>query len=104
MRDAVEYVGGASQLESASKSAQLFGQSTTNSRGDIGVLQQESALEILPAVQTGPQNEMAIQQRTCLAKQGEKILAHLGCRAAILAADLSGGEHRRPTIVAARSI
>jgi hypothetical protein len=33
-------------------------------RGDIGVLQDHGTLEILPAVQTGTENEMAMQQCT----------------------------------------
>jgi hypothetical protein len=34
-------------------------------------------LEILAAVQTGAQNEVAIQQRTGLAKKGQNIFAHM---------------------------
>ena len=33
-------------------------------------------MEILPAVQAGPQNEMAIEQSPGLAEKGEKIFAH----------------------------
>jgi hypothetical protein len=37
----------------------------TNFRRNVGVLQDQSALEVLPAVQAGAENEVAIQQRTC---------------------------------------
>jgi hypothetical protein len=40
------------------------------------VLEEQSALKILPAMQAGTQNKMAIKQRAGLPKQREKIFAH----------------------------
>jgi hypothetical protein len=42
------------------------------------MLKQKGALEILPTVQAGPKNEMAVKQRPCLAKNSQQIIAHLG--------------------------
>jgi hypothetical protein len=44
--------------------------------GDLSVLKEQRALEILAAVKTRAQNEMAIQQRAGLAEQGQQIFAH----------------------------
>jgi hypothetical protein len=45
-------------------------------RGDAGVLEKNGALEELPAVQAGTQDEMAVQQGTGLAEERKQILAH----------------------------
>jgi len=62
----------------AIKIAQFVGEPSTHSRGDVGVLKEYRALKILPAVQTGPQNEVALEQSPGFAEKGEKIFAHLG--------------------------
>ena len=49
--------------------------------GDVGVLKEQRALEILAAVQTGAQNEVAVQQRAGSAEKCQQIFAHLCCRA-----------------------
>ncbi len=46
-------------------------------RSDVGMLQEDCALEILAAVQTGAQDEMAIQQRAGFAEKREKVFAHV---------------------------
>ena len=40
------------------------------------MLKKKRALEKLPAMQTGTQDEMTIEQRARLAKQREEIVAH----------------------------
>jgi len=48
-----------------------------DSLGDIGVLKKQCALKILPAVQAGAQNEMAVEKRAGFAKKREEIfVAH----------------------------
>ncbi len=42
------------------------------------MLKKQRALEILAAVQTRAQNEVAVQQRAGFAKKGKEIVAHLG--------------------------
>jgi len=39
--------------------------------GHVGMLKEQCALKILPAVQTGAQNEMAIEKRAGFAKKRE---------------------------------
>jgi hypothetical protein len=56
--------------------AQLIGEPSADVCSNIGVLQEQGALEELPATQTGPQNEMAVEQRPGLAKEREQIVAH----------------------------
>ena len=53
--------------------AQSIGQHSANAGGDVGILKKQRALEILPAVQAGAQNEMAVEQRAGFAKESEKI-------------------------------
>ena len=60
----------------AIKFAQVIGEPSTNSCRNVGMLKKYRALEILPAVQAGVQNEVAIEQGTSFAKKGEKIFAH----------------------------
>ncbi|MGA7275213.1 MAG: hypothetical protein WBX14_10245 [Candidatus Udaeobacter sp.] len=43
-----------------------------------GVLQENRALEIVAAMQSGSQDKVAIEQRTSYPKKGEEIFAHLG--------------------------
>jgi hypothetical protein len=57
---------------------QLIGKMSANLRGYVGVLKQQGALKKLAAVKTGPQNEVAVQQRAGLAEEREQIVAHLG--------------------------
>jgi hypothetical protein len=45
----------------AIKFAQFVGEPSTDFCSDVRVLKKYCALEILPAVQSGPQNEMAIE-------------------------------------------
>ena len=47
----------------------------------VGVLKEQRALEILAAVQTRAQNEVAVQQRAGFAEKCQQIFAHLCCRA-----------------------
>jgi hypothetical protein len=42
------------------------------------VLKKYRALEILPAVQAGAQNEVALEQRPGFAEKREEVFAHLG--------------------------
>jgi hypothetical protein len=56
--------------------AQPIGQHSANTGGDVGILKKQRALEILPAVQTGTQNEMPVEQRAGFAKKSEQIFAH----------------------------
>jgi hypothetical protein len=42
------------------------------------VLQKQSALEKLPAVQARPQNKMSIEERARLAEKRKQIVAHAG--------------------------
>ena len=53
----------------AIKFAQSIGEPSTNSCRNVGMLKEYRALEILPAVQTGPQNEVSIEQRARFAEQ-----------------------------------
>jgi len=45
-------------------------------RSDVGMLQEDCALEILAAMQSRAQNEMAFQQRTGFPEKREKIFVH----------------------------
>ena len=56
--------------------AQLVSQPATNIRRDAGVLQQQRALEELPAMEPRTQNEVSIKQRARLAEEREQIVAH----------------------------
>jgi hypothetical protein len=56
--------------------AQLIGQPSANVGGDVGVLEEERALEELPAMQARPQNEMAVEQSPGLSEEREQIVAH----------------------------
>ncbi len=56
--------------------AQFFREPTANVSGDLCVLEKEGALEELPAVQTGAQNEMPVEQRAGFAEKREEIVAH----------------------------
>jgi hypothetical protein len=49
-----------------------------NIRRDSCVLQEQSALKKLSAVQARPQNEMSIEKRARLAEKREQIVAHAG--------------------------
>ena len=49
-----------------------------NIRRDSGVLQEQSALKKLPAVQARPQNEMSIKERARLAEKRNQVVAHAG--------------------------
>jgi hypothetical protein len=60
----------------ALNAAQLIGQPSANVRGDAGVLQEQRALEELPAVQARPQNEMTVEKSAGLSEEGEQIVAH----------------------------
>jgi hypothetical protein len=60
----------------AIKCAQAIRQSTANVRRNICVLKKQRALKILATVQTGAQDEMTIEQRTCLSKQCEQVFVH----------------------------
>src|SRR6266852_6603600 len=59
----------------AIKFAQLIREPSTNFCGDLSVLKEQGALEILLAVQAGAQNEVAIEQRASFAKKCKKIFA-----------------------------
>ena len=48
-------------------------------RGDLGVLEEERALEKLPAVQARAEHEMSVEQRTGFAKKRQQIFAHFPC-------------------------
>jgi hypothetical protein len=71
----------------AIKVAQLVGEFSAHLRSDVGVLQENCALEILTAMQTGAQDEMAIQQSAGLTEKREEIFAHLGSARASRAGD-----------------
>jgi len=58
------------------KFAQFVGKLTAHVRSDFGVLQEDRALEILTAVQSGSQDKVAIEQRAGFAKKREEIFAH----------------------------
>src|SRR5713101_2832538 len=60
----------------ASKYAQLLRQLVADLFRNSWMLKQERALKILPAVQAGAQNKMAIQQRAGFPKECEQIFAH----------------------------
>ena len=62
----------------AIKFAEISGQPSTNFCSDVGVLKKYGALEILAAVQAGPQNEMALEQSPGFAEKSEKVFVHLG--------------------------
>jgi len=53
----------------AIKFAQFIGEPSTNSCSNVGMLKEYRALEILPAVQAGPQDEVSIEQRARFAEQ-----------------------------------
>ena len=61
--------------------AQFIGEPSANVGGDFSVLQEQRALEKLPAMQARPQNEVAIQQRAGLPKEREQVVVHLGAHA-----------------------
>jgi len=67
----------------ALKVAQFVGQAAANIRGDCGVLEEQGALEKLPAVQAGAQHEMAVKQRTRLAEKRKQLVTHLGSARAL---------------------
>jgi hypothetical protein len=56
--------------------AQLVSEPSANVRRHVGVLEEEGALEELPAVQTRPENEMPVQERAGFPEEREQILAH----------------------------
>jgi hypothetical protein len=56
--------------------AQLISEPPAHVSSDVRVLQEQRALEELPAVQAGTQNEMAVKQRARLSKERQQILAH----------------------------
>ena len=56
--------------------AQLIGEPSADVGRDARVLEEQRALEELPAVQARPQNEMAVEERASLAKEREQIFAH----------------------------
>jgi len=58
------------------KLAQFFGQRATNFCGNVGMLEQQRALEILATVQTGAQDKVAIKKCAGFAKEREKIFAN----------------------------
>ena len=62
----------------ALKIAQFVRETAANFRGDLCVLQEQGALEKLPAMQPGAQNEMAIEERARLAEERKQVVAHLG--------------------------
>jgi hypothetical protein len=79
------------------KFAQLLRELSADLFRNLWMLKKQRALKILPAVQAGAQNEMAIKQRASFSEECEQVAAHC-CRAVILTAD-GGGEDRRPTIM-----
>jgi hypothetical protein len=60
----------------AFNAAQLVREQSANMSGDIGVLKEQRALEKLPAVEAGSQDEMAVEQRAGFAEKREQVLAH----------------------------
>ena len=60
----------------AIKFAEFVGEPSTDFCSDLGVLKEYRALEILPAVQAGAQNEVALEQSPGFAEKSEKIFAH----------------------------
>jgi hypothetical protein len=56
--------------------AHFIGEPSTDFCSDFSVLKKYRALEILPAVQPGPQNEMAIEQSPGFAEKSEEVFAH----------------------------
>ena len=60
----------------ALKVAQFVREPAADFRRDGGVLEENRALEKLPAVQAGTQNEMTIQQRAGLAEERKQVVAH----------------------------
>ena len=62
----------------AIKFAEIVGEPSADFCGDIRMLKKYCALEILPAVQAGAQNEMAIEERSGFAEKSEEIFVHLG--------------------------
>ena len=60
--------------------AQLFRERGANARGDLRVLEQKRALEKLPRMQAGSQEEMAVEQSVGFTEKGE---------------DFGIGEHRK---------
>jgi hypothetical protein len=74
----------------ALEAAQFIGEPSANIRRDRGVLQKDRALEELPAMQTGTQNEMAVEQGARLAEERKQVVAHLArCVAGGLAAPVA---------------
>jgi hypothetical protein len=56
--------------------AQFIRQSTANISRNVSVLQKQRALKKLPAVQTGTEHEMPVQQCAGFAKECEEIFGH----------------------------
>jgi hypothetical protein len=56
--------------------AQFVGQAAANLSRDVGVLEEQRALEKLPAVEAGAKHEMAVEKRAGLAEKRQQILAH----------------------------
>ena len=56
--------------------AQFFREPPTDVGRDLGVLEEQGALEKLPAVQTGAQDKMTVEQRAGLAEERQEIVAH----------------------------
>ena len=44
--------------------------------GNVGVLQENRALKVFAAMQSGTQNEMALEQGAGFAEKGEQVFAH----------------------------
>jgi hypothetical protein len=62
----------------AIKFAEFVSEPSTDFCRDVGVLKKYRALKILPAVQTGPQNEVALEQSPGFAEKGEQFFPHFG--------------------------
>jgi hypothetical protein len=56
--------------------AQFLSKSSAHVGGNVRVLKEQRALKKLAAVQTGAQDEMAVQQRAGLPEEREQILVH----------------------------
>ncbi len=54
--------------------AQLLGQGTADLGSDVGILQEERALEIFPAVQPRAEDEMPLKQRAVRRNKASKSL------------------------------
>jgi hypothetical protein len=60
----------------AIKFAEFVGEPSADFCSDLSMLKEYRALEILPAVQAGAQNEMALEQSPGFAEEREKVFAH----------------------------